>query len=174
MGAFLMNISPTNKEDLRPEAERLNTMINTLTLFTRRTTLEWLPEILSKTGITREEINIMFELSIEPNQSLKQLSRNIMASASNVSVLIQSMVEGGVVNRIADPKDRRRVLLSLSEKGQKLFYNVQEDLLERYQDYLRGLQDSDQEDLNQATLSMLMVMERLLNRTLVSREKPNM
>lgn len=166
-----MNKNKTNDEDLRLEAERLDIMINTLTLFTRRTMLEWLPEILSKTGITREQITVMFELSIEPNQSLKQLSRNIMSSASNASVLIQSMFEDGVVYRVADPKDRRRVLLTLSEKGQKIFNNAQEYLLERYQEYLRSLHDSDQEDLNQAALSMLLVMERILNRTLVNREK---
>ena len=165
-----MNINPSNKEDLRLEAERLNTMTNTLTLFTRRTTLEWLPEILSKTGITREEITVMLELSIEPNQSLKQLSLNLMASAPNVSVMIQSMVEDGVVYRITDHSDRRRVLLRLSDKGEKLFSKAQEHLVERYQEYLRGLCDNDQKDLDRATLSMLMVMERILKRSLVNRE----
>ena len=165
-----MDIKQNKKEDFRLEAERLNAMTDALTIFSRRTTLKWLPEILSKTGIEREEITAMFELNIEPNQSLKQLSYKMMASSSNVSVLIQSMVEDGVVCRVSDPKDRRRILLSLSEKGQKLYNNAQEHLLEKYEEYLRDLQDSDREALNEATQSMIMAMERILNLNLVKIE----
>ena len=165
-----MNENMINKDNLRLEAERLNTMINILTLFTRRTAVEWLPDISSITGVKAEQFSVMFELSIEPNQSLKQLSRNLMASAPNVSVMIQSMVEDGVVSRIADPTDRRRVLLRLGDKGEKLFSDVQEHLVERYQGYLRDLCDKDQKDLDHATLLMLMVMERILKRSLVNRD----
>jgi DNA-binding MarR family transcriptional regulator len=165
-----MDTIQKKKEDFRLEAERLNYMTDALTIFSRRTTLKWLPEILSMTGIGREEITVMFELNIEPNQSLKQLSYRMMASSSNVSVLIQSMVEDGVVCRVIDPKDRRRILLSLSEKGQKLYNNAQEYLLDKYEDYLRDLKNSDRESLNEATLSMVEVMERILNLNFINRE----
>lgn len=169
-----MDIHQKKKEDFRLEAERLNNMTDALTIFSRRTTLKWLPEILSKTGIEREEITAMFELNIEPNQSLKQLSYKMMASSSNVSVLIQSMVENGVVCRVSDPKDRRRILLSLSEKGQNLYNNALEHLLEKYEEYLRDLRDYDREALNQATLSIIKVMESILDLNLVNREEENL
>ena len=160
-----MTASNTHREDVRQKAERLNALINTMTLFTRKTTLEWVPEILSKTGLTNDQMTVMYELSIEPSQSLKQLSRTIMASASNVSVVIQSMVENEMVHRITDPTDRRRVLLSLSEKGEKLFYSAQEHLLDCYQDFLRTLSDTDREDLDRTAMSTLLVMERILKRS---------
>ena len=157
-----MTTNTTQREDVRQKAERLNTLINTMTLFTRRTTLEWVPEILSKTGLTNDQLTVMYELSIEPFQSLKQLSRTIMASASNVSVVIQSMVEDEMVHRITDPADRRRVLLSLSEKGERLFSSAQEHLLDCYQDFLKTLSDSDREALDSAAISTLLVIERIL------------
>lgn len=169
-----MKINKKNKEDLRLEAERLSTMTDALTIFSRRTTLKWLPEILSKTGIEREEITAMFELNIEPNQSLKQLSYKMMASSSNVSVLIQSMVENGLVCRVTDSKDRRRILLSLSEKGQNLYNNALEHLLEKYEEYLRDLQDYDRQALDQATRTMIKVMESILNLNLGNREDENL
>ncbi len=168
-----MKINQKNKEDFRLEAERLNTMTDALTIFSRRTTLKWLPEILSKTGIEREQITAMFELNIQPNQSLKQLSYQMMASSSNVSVLIQSMVEDGLVCRVSDPNDRRRILLSLTEKGQKLFNDAQEHLLEKYEEYIGDLQDTEREALNQATRSMIMVMENILDLNLVNRGEEN-
>jgi DNA-binding MarR family transcriptional regulator len=153
------------KDNVRQEAARLNTMINILTVFTRRTTLEWLPQIASIAGVTREQLSIMYELNIQPDQCLKNLSHNLMASPSNVSVMIQSMVEGGVVCRITDPKDRRRVLLRLSEDGEKLYATAEEDLVKRYHEYLINLSDADRKDLDYASQLMVQVMGRILKRT---------
>lgn len=165
-----MNTNKKNNKDLRMEVERLNTMTNALTIFSRRTTLKWLPEILSKTGIEREQITAMFELNIQPNQSLKQLSYKMMASSSNVSVMIQSMVEDGLVCRVSDPNDRRRILLSLTEKGQKLFNEAQEHLFDKYEEYLRDLNEEEREVLNEATLSMIIAMEKVLKLDLLNTE----
>jgi DNA-binding MarR family transcriptional regulator len=88
-----------------------------------------------------------------------------MASPSNVSVMIQSMVEGGVVCRITDPKDRRRVLLRLSEDGEKLYATAEEDLVKRYHEYLINLSDADRKDLDYASQLMVQVMGRILKRT---------
>jgi DNA-binding MarR family transcriptional regulator len=75
------------------------------------------------------------------------------------------MVEGGVVCRITDPKDRRRVLLRLSGNGEKLYAMAEEDLVKRYHEYLINLSDDDQKDLDYASQMMVQVMQRILKRS---------
>jgi DNA-binding MarR family transcriptional regulator len=157
-----MNQKVDVKNELRLEAETLNQMINMMTLFTRKTVLEWLPDISSQIGVSGEQLSIMLELNMAPNQNLKNLAQNLMAAPSNVSVAIQIMVEKGLVSRVTNPKDRRCVLLQLSSKGEKLFALAEEHLVIKYQEYLKTLSEKNQKNLAQANLQMLKVIENIL------------
>lgn len=157
-----MNEKIATKDNFHQQAERLTKMINMLTLFTRRTVLEWMPDIASSCGIKTEQFAIMLELKINPNQNLKNLSRSLIASASNVSVLIQAMVKDGLVIRVTDPEDRRRVLLKLSDQGYQLYSEIEKLIVNQYRNYLQSLAVVDQHDFDQGTKLMVLVLERLL------------
>ena len=47
----------------------------------------------------------------------RQLAENLMLSVSNTSILAEKMVNKGLIERKQDKKDRRTVLLSLTNKG---------------------------------------------------------
>lgn len=163
-----MNTKATNQKESNNEtkaaARRINTMINDLSLFTRKTMLDWLPVLESQMGITAERFMVMFDLNMEPDRSLKELAQSLVISPSSLSVMINSMVEQGVVTRLTDPTDRRRVVLRLSEKGYELFQMADDQLVERFEAYLTQLPEKDRDDLNKASTLMLEVMERLLKR----------
>ena len=161
-----MNIDETKKE-----ARRINAMINDLSLFTKRTMLMWLPELETQMGITAERFLVMFELNMEPDRSLKELAQSLVISPSSLSVMINSMVEQGVVTRLTDPVDRRRVVLRLSEKGSDLFLAADDHLAEKFSEYLAKLPQRDRDDLNKVTTMMLDVMNRLLKRSASVEEK---
>ena len=150
-----------NKGDLRLEAEQVSMIINKMTLFTRRTLLSWLPEIIALTDVNGEQFSIMFELHIEPDQNLKTLAQNLMAAPPNISVAVQNMVEKGWITRITDPTDRRRILLRLSSEGERLFSVMEEEVINRYQEYLLDLPEEVQEELAQANQIMLSVISKI-------------
>ena len=160
-----MNQHNGEKDETKEAARRINTMINDLSLFTRKTMLVWLPELESQMGITGERFMVLFELNMEPDRSLKELAQSLVISPSSLSVMINSMVEQGVVSRLTDPADRRRVVLRLSEKGDALFRMADDQLAEKFAGYLAQLPAKDKDDLNQATTMMLNVMDRLLKRS---------
>ncbi len=116
-----MNEKNAAHEPSKEEARRLMVLLDVLSLFSRRTMVAWLPQLISKTGITSERFMVMFELSLQPDTSLKDLAASIMISSSSLSVMIQSMVEQGLVTRLPDPTDRRRVLLHLGPEGEAQF-----------------------------------------------------
>lgn len=157
-----MNQDSPQNQKVRDEAARLNMLLNDLSLFTRKTLLDWLPELESQTGITGERFMVMFELHLEPDRGLKELAQTLMISPSSLSVMINSMVEQGLVSRVTDPADRRRVLLRLSDNGADIFEKAEGQVVENFQTYLLNLPEKDREDLNEATSLMLKVMERIL------------
>lgn len=149
---------------LNEQARNLNTMINELSLFTRKTWVEWMPEVTTMLGLTGERFMVLFELNMQPDMSLKELSGHLMVSPPSLSVMINSMVEQGLVTRIPDPQDRRRVLLRLSGRGVEQFHRTEEEMVGRFREYLAGLPEQDQQELGQATTLMLEVMARILKR----------
>ena len=150
--------------DLELQSRQLNTMINELSLFTRKTWLEWMPEVSTMLGLTGERFMVLFELNMQPDQSLKELSGRLMVSPPSLSVMINSMVDQGTVTRVPDSRDRRKVVLRISDEGMAQFLRMEKEMEERFQDYLRKLPTEDQKQLGEATALMLDVMARILNR----------
>lgn len=153
-----------SEEPLMREARILNALLNTLSLFARRTTLEWLPELASEMGITGERFMVMFELELQPDSNLKQLAHSMVVSPSSMSVMVNSMVEQGLVTRVHDPEDRRRVVLRLSEKGREELLKAEDRLVEKYREYLSTLSETDRRELTASGGALLAVVNRILGR----------
>ncbi len=59
-------------------------------------------------------------LSVHPGSSLSAAAEHIGLTLPTMSVLIEGLVQRGLVDRVADVRDRRRVLLTLTPDGQLL------------------------------------------------------
>lgn len=153
---------PAERESTREQARRLNEMINLLSLFTRRTMVEWLPKLESQMGITEQRFMVLWALNLESNISLKDLAQGLVVSPSSLSVMINAMVDQGYVTRTEDPNDRRRVLLGLTDHGAEDLAAAESYLENEFCRFIDGLDDSDRKDLTAATKDMLKVMKRIV------------
>lgn len=70
-------------------------------------------------GISVLQSHIIYEVSRRTNLSLNELSEALSVDTSTLSRQVQQLVESGLINRTPDPKDRRYVVLSLTEAGEK-------------------------------------------------------
>ncbi|GEM_PF-1939190 len=147
------------------EAKRMMMLLNTLSLFSRRTLVSWMPELVEDMNITEERFMVMFELSLQPDSSLKDLAQSMMISSSSLSVMINSLVEQGIVSRLPDPADRRRVLLRLGPRGEELLRRAEKHLLDKFQEYLESLPAADRQELGCASEALLQVVDRILKRS---------
>ncbi len=148
----------------KQEAQRLMLLLNTLTLFTRKTMLAWMPDLVSDLGITEERLMVMYELNLQPDISLKDLAQSMMVSSSSLSVMINSLVEQDIVSRLPDPEDRRRVLLRLGSQGEEMLRRAEEYLLGQFQEYVKKLPQAERQELAGAADGLLQVVERILKR----------
>ncbi len=83
-------------------------------------------EALKPFGLTHAQLNalyILYEADPAP-VSAKELKEKILVSNPDVTRLLDRLVKKDYVNRITCPENRRKIEISLTEKGRDLFLNA--------------------------------------------------
>lgn len=79
--------------------------------------------------------NILFQLSVNNQMSMGELSRKINRDKSTTTVLVRKLIKEGYVQELASDEDKRSKIISLTEKGktyQKVTANISKQLLETF------------------------------------------
>ena len=79
--------------------------------------------------------------------SMNYLAHLMGCDASNITGLVDRLDSQGIIERVADPKDRRIKLIKLSEKGRKYRKNMLESLSEAEAADMQKLTTAEQEQL---------------------------
>ena len=88
---------------------------------------------ISKTDnskVTEQQFRTLINLKELKKSTLKDLSSSIHVSSSSLCIMLNKMVDEGIVNREEDPKDRRNTFYSLTPGGLDLLDNEIEKKLE--------------------------------------------
>lgn len=89
-------------------------------------------------------MTVLCRIMDEPEMSLKELSSTVGLANSTVSGIIDKLVEEGLVERVVDDTDRRRILITASQKA----LNIRKEIAEKYTDYIRDVfQNATEEDI---------------------------
>ena len=70
--------------------------------------------------ISTPQLRALLLISEEEGIRMRELARRLGGSFSNATVLVDRLVDRGLVERMADPQDRRVVLVRAADKGQQL------------------------------------------------------
>lgn len=76
-------------------------------------------------GLTLAQCHTLLEVGYKREVSLVDLATSFGLDTSTLSRMIQGLVILGLVNRLANEKDRRYVSISLTEQGRKLFDQIE-------------------------------------------------
>jgi DNA-binding MarR family transcriptional regulator len=91
-------------------------------------------EDAARVGITEVQLMILYTLWKKENIRLNDLAEKLNLSNSNVSGTVDRLVSAGLVARETSKKDRRAVVLSLTERGRRTIqeaFNQESILLQR-------------------------------------------
>lgn len=98
-------------------------------------------------GLTTAQCHPLLEIDEVRQTNLRELAAKLNLDPSTLSRTIDNLVQRGLVRREANPEDRRYVLLSLTDDGQKICDRINEqndrfydDILRRMADQKRGVQ----------------------------------
>ena len=75
------------------------------------------------------------------------LSRQLNISKQQMTNVIEKLLTAGYVSKNPDPKDRRRLVVTISEKGEKLLEEHMEQFRQRFEIHARNLTTDERQEL---------------------------
>ena len=112
-------------------------------------TADFLKKRLSENGFddfASSHGNILFQLSINKEITMKELASKINRDKSTTTVLVRKLEQEGLVTTTPSPEDRRNKILTLTEKGAEyntLMKKLSKELLAKF---YKGFSDEEIEE----------------------------
>jgi DNA-binding MarR family transcriptional regulator len=75
------------------------------------------------------------------------LSRQLNISKQQMTNVIEKLLTAGYVSKNPDPKDRRRLVVTISKKGEKLLADHMEQFRQRFEIHARNLTTDERQEL---------------------------
>jgi len=89
-------------------------------------------------GVTLAQCHVLLELSASGPRSLKELVGALKLDKSTLSRTVEGLVKAGLVNRVADPADRRAVLMTCTSAGLNRVGSINDACNQEYAALLTG------------------------------------
>ena len=96
----------------------------------------------------REEINvaqchIMMELGAQSQMTVNDLALNMKLDKSTISRQVESIVTTDIATRVSAKEDRRKVEVSLSKKGRRLYNQINKEMDQNFASAFAGISTDD-------------------------------
>lgn len=102
-------------------------------------------------GLSAAQIFVLKKLKEEPGLSINDLALRTTTHQSSVSVVVKKLEEQGLVSRAISKEDSRRVVVSLTQEGERKLGEIPRTVQEQMIDSLQKMNPE-----KTATLAMLM------------------
>lgn len=100
-------------------------------------------------GIPPAQLRVLRELAVRPAGSLGELAARTYTDPSSASVVVQRLVERGLVVRVESETDRRRTTIAATPEGQALAAQAPADAVARVADAITPLGEDQAAALSQ-------------------------
>jgi DNA-binding MarR family transcriptional regulator len=94
-------------------------------------------------GVTSRQVTLLWLIRKNPGMSLRELAAEERISAPALSGYVDRLEKAGLLARVRDEIDRRRVGLALTDEGERLLRRVRARRTTWLADRLRGLDDDE-------------------------------
>ncbi|MEF9951110.1 MAG: MarR family transcriptional regulator [Clostridium sp.] len=92
--------------------------------------------------------------------TVSKIAHNLRISKPNMTPIIDNLISEELVERLQDPKDRRKILISLTPKGTELLEIHKQTMLTNLCDKLGELSQDDIDSLDNSTSDLLKILDK--------------
>jgi DNA-binding MarR family transcriptional regulator len=82
-------------------------------------------------GLTPAQLRSLFLIANKGSTNFRKLAKALGVTPSNVTGIVDHLVEQGLVSRTQNPEDRREMTLQATDKGKALVSNIKEAGIKR-------------------------------------------
>ncbi len=142
--------------------ERNNLLADVATLFSRSTrVLDPIRlQVWDHLGIAQPQLRILFRVRANPGIDLRGLAAELRISPSAASQQVDKLVERGLVDRVPDDRDRRRLQLHLTELGTAATRAISTAAIDYVVSLLGDLEDDDLQQFRRLLEAVLSAAEQ--------------
>ncbi|MGB4588928.1 MAG: MarR family transcriptional regulator [Clostridiaceae bacterium] len=120
------------------------------------------PHSLSKScEVPPSQIRVLFYLKGHGENTMSILAKHLHISKPNLTPIIDKLLEDGYVERNASSKDRRILIISLSEKGWVFLNELNKTIIENFKERIKSLSDEEIVILNDSAKHFLEIMKKI-------------
>lgn len=105
--------------------------------------------------ISNNDMHIMEAIGMDDPKSMSTIAKKLHVTVGTLTTNMSSLEEKGYINRERSTTDKRVVLVTLTEKGQKAFYH--------HRDFHRHMIHAMMKDLNEEEMKVLISCLNKLN-----------
>ena len=100
--------------------------------------------------ISVNDMHILEAVGTEEPRSMSSVAKSLSVTVGTLTIAMNNLVKKGYVHRARSEEDRRVVLISLSEKGEKAYYHHQKFHDDMIQAIMTDLDETQMDALTQA------------------------
>lgn len=100
--------------------------------------------------ISVNDMHILEAVGTEEPRSMSSVAKSLSVTVGTLTIAMNNLVKKGYVNRARSEEDRRVVLISLLEKGEKAYYHHQKFHDDMIQAIMTDLDETQMDALTQA------------------------
>lgn len=117
---------------------------------------------ISKTcEVPQSYIRVLFILKRFKEKTMSEMARFMSVSKPNLTPVIDRLILDGYVERKPGQKDRRKLLISLTDEGLKYLEQVESKIKDYTASKLEGLSIEDLEELNSSSKKITEILRKL-------------
>lgn len=110
-------------------------------------------------GITMTQCTILTEIGRKGSGTLIDLSNRLGLDKGWVSRAVETLVQEGLLNKVASDQDRRTVIISFSEAGERRFEELNSTLNAQSERVLDRVPAAERENVERALKALLTALE---------------
>ena len=99
------------------------------------------------TGLTTPQLVIITAIGQKPESTVSDIAKAVSLSLATVTTILNRLEASGLVNKVRSTIDRRRVILSLTEKGLAVLNEAPKPLQDRFAERFNKLESWEQHQI---------------------------
>ncbi|NCB94219.1 MAG: MarR family transcriptional regulator [Clostridia bacterium] len=100
--------------------------------------------------ITNNDMHVIEAIGVDEPRNMSSVAKTLSVTVGTLTIAVNALVKKGYVIRVRSNEDRRVVLISLSEKGEKAYYHHKEFHEKMIHALLDGLSENETDTLVRA------------------------
>lgn len=118
-------------------------------------------QTISKTcDVPQSHMRVLFLLKRYKEKTMSDMAKAMGISKPNLTPIIDRLIEDGYVERKEGHKDRRKLLIYLTEKGQRYLVELEDKVKEQTRHKLESLSEEDLDALIESTRNIIEILKK--------------